>query len=209
MNTFQPFTVAERIAMTLDGLYRAVAARSRLSVLAGRGTEVLAGWLINLICTRVRRTQRRILRLLARFQVGRPMVASPRGQSGGGGGGGNLKVPRRAEGKVPRRLAWLLPLVPCEAANYACQLRLWLAEPEMVALLAASAQARRVLKPLLRMLGIEAELLTPWAKGAAVPAVATPAKVLVRRTPQPVDWGRIPLPRGVLTAAKRERPGKT
>ena len=40
------FSVVERFVMTLEGLFRAVAARRTLSVLAGRGTEVLAEALI-------------------------------------------------------------------------------------------------------------------------------------------------------------------
>ena len=156
--------------MTLDGLYRAVAARSALSVLVGRGTEVLAVWLIRLVCFRVRRIETQILLLLEKFQAGTLVIARPRTQAVRvGRGGGGLKGVRRAEGKVPRRFAWLLPLVPCEAANYASQLRLWLAEPEMVALLRASAQARRALAPVCRMLGIEAEMLTPSGEIVAKP----------------------------------------
>ena len=162
MEIFSPLPLAARLASILNGLHAAVAARSSLSVLVGRGTEVLAGALILLICGKVRRIQDRIGLLLAKFQAGRlrvwqdgRVVQRPvvrRGQGGVRGGA--------AKG-VPQRLAWLLPLVPCEAANFASQLRLALADPEMKALLAASAQARRVLKPLLRMLGVEAELLTP------------------------------------------------
>ena len=159
--------------MTLDGLYRAVAARSALSVLVGRGTEVLAVWLIRLVCFRVRRIETQILLLLEKFQAGTLVIARPRTQAVRvGRGGGGLKGVRRAEGKVPRRFAWLLPLVPCEAANYASQLRLWLAEPEMVALLKASPQARRVLKPLARMLGIEAVFLAPMEEAVCEPVVA-------------------------------------
>jgi hypothetical protein len=117
----------------------------------------------------------------------------------------------RGETKLPRRFAWLLALVPCDAAAYASQLRVLLAEPEMMALLAASAQARRVLAPLCRMLGIEASVLAPRVAGAAEAVVSEVAKVVkarVRKARAPVDWGRIPLPRGVLSAARRQGFGK-
>jgi hypothetical protein len=62
---------------------------------------------------------------------------------------------------LPRHFGWLLALVPCDAANLGSQLRHTLTDPEMVALLAASAQARRILAPVCRMLAIEKEVLTP------------------------------------------------
>ncbi len=61
-------------------------------------------------------------------------------------------------------------MVPCEAACFAGQLRTVLAEPEMVALLEASPQARRALAPLCRMLGIEASVIAGRGENA-VPAV--------------------------------------
>ena len=63
MNPAIPLSLTDRFVMILQGLFTAVASRRRLSVLAGRGTEVLAGWLINLICTRVRRAQGRDVKL--------------------------------------------------------------------------------------------------------------------------------------------------
>ena len=168
MNQFPSLTVADKLALTLDGLARAVAARSGRGPTWLEGLAPLAGLLIRLVWTRVKRTETRILRLLALFQAGRLVVRSPAGPAavtgrarGGACGGAAKGMPQRAEGNLPRRFGWLLPLVPCEAANYAAQLRLWLAEPEMVALLASSAQARRVLAPLCRMLGIDAAMLTP------------------------------------------------
>jgi hypothetical protein len=156
MNIYSTLTVADKIALTLEGLMRAVAACSN----PRRPGGPLAAWLIRLIWTRVSRTHQRIQGLLKRFQEGRLRVSSGtpaeskvRARTGGRRGG--------AVKGVPQHRAWLLPLVPCEAANFAAQLRLWLAEPEMVALLVASPQARLVLAPLCRMLGIEASLLTP------------------------------------------------
>lgn len=97
--------------------------------------------------------------------------------------------------------------VGCQATGFGSQLEHQLRQPEMVALLTASAQARRLLRPVCRMLGIDASLLQP-----GVPAkVAAPLEPVVKRTKRvlpPLDWGRIPLPRGALAAAKRQGFGR-
>jgi hypothetical protein len=170
----------------------------------------LAGALILLICQRVRRVEGRIVRMLARFQAGRLRVSATT-RVGGGSLAGTRVVGGAAQ--LPRGFAWLLPLVPCAAANYAAQLRITLATPEMVALLAAAPQARRVLGPLCRMLGIEASVLGAAVAGPADGVVSDGVKAVtprertmpVRKTRTPADWGRIPLPRGVLAAARRDR----
>ncbi|MBV8093313.1 MAG: hypothetical protein JO110_08760, partial [Acetobacteraceae bacterium] len=58
--------------------------------------------------------------------------------------------------RLPRKLGWLIPLVPGTAA-YAGQVQHLLADPEMAALLAGSPQAGHILRPLCRMLGIQPE----------------------------------------------------
>ena len=60
-----------------------------------------------------------------------------------------------AEGAVrlPRNFAWLLPLVPMQAANLGCQLAFLFTDPEMAALLAASPRIVKALRPLCWMLG--------------------------------------------------------
>jgi len=99
---------------------------------------------------------------------------------------------------LPRRFGWLLPLVPCEAANRASQLRHLLGEPEMQALLGASPQARRVLAPLCRMLGIEAALLTG---GVARVVEAPPEQDRPARSGK-VSW-RGGVPPGLLEGVQR------
>lgn len=135
-----PFTVADRLALTLDGLGRSVAARV--------GAGVLTAAMIVLVWVRLRRVERQMLGLLARFRAGRLRVVAVPRVGGGGGRGGRVAV-------LPRRFGWLLGLVPGEAASFAGQMRSVLAEPEMVALMATAPQARRVLRPVCRMLGIE------------------------------------------------------
>lgn len=119
----------------------------------------MATVMIVLVWGRIKRVQVRLQALLLRFQQGRLRVGGPggRGCSGPRGGGGVA---------LPRRFGWLLPLVPFEAACFAGQIRAVLAEPEMVALLAAAPQARRVLGPVCRMLGIEADVLAVGGPGS-------------------------------------------
>jgi hypothetical protein len=142
-----PLTVAERFALSLDGLRKEVAAR----IAGGR----MAAAMIVLVWQRLQHIEGHVLRLLARFQQGRisvRTVGAPRvGSSRTGGGSAAL----------PRGFAWLLVMVPYQAACFAGQIRTVLAEPEMVEFLIAVPQARRVLGPLCRMLGIEAAVLTP------------------------------------------------
>ncbi len=204
-------SLADRIVFTLDGLARAVAAR-----IAARA---MTAAMIVLVWGRVKRAERDILRLLALFGAGRLRVlAGPRA----GAGAAVVRAGARAgAARLPVRFAWLLPLVPGEAACFAGQLRAALGEAEMVALLEASPQARRVLRPLCRMLGIERSVLGDVSRGDVsrgdvVAAGAAPvlgeasavARVRVPRVRVPVDLGRVPLPRGVLAAARRDGFGR-
>ena len=142
MNVPPPLTVADRLALTLDGLCRAVAAR-----IAGGG---LAAVMIVMIWRRVRRTDQRIQALLARFRAGRLWRRGAVRCSGRVG-----RSPVGAGARLPCGYGWLLKLMPHEAACFAGQVEGVLADPEMVALLEVSEQARRVLRPLCRMLGVE------------------------------------------------------
>lgn len=137
-------TVAERLSLALDGLARSVAGR----IVTGMMSAVM----IVLVWQRVRRAERLIVGMLARFQAGTLRVSGSSRPAGGA-------VGRRGGARLPQGFGWLLPLVPCEAACFAGQIRTMLAEPDMAALIAAAPQARRVLRPLCRMLGIEGERL--------------------------------------------------
>jgi hypothetical protein len=159
MNPAVPLSVSERFATTLEWLYRAVAARSF--------REAMATGMILLVCGRIRRVERRIQVLLARFQAGLLPVAriSRTGltpaRATRTGGGERTDAAAVAAVRLPRSFGWLLALVPCDAANLGSQLRHTLGDPEMLGLLAASAEARRILAPVCRMLAIEKEVLTP------------------------------------------------
>jgi hypothetical protein len=150
-----PF-VSDRLVTSLEGLYRAVAARSF------RGEMATA--MILLVCGRIRRVEGRIQALLVRFRAGLlPVAPVTRVARAGVTRAGEPRETAEAPLRLPRSFGWLLPLVHWEAANFASQFRHTLAEPEMMALLAASPQARRLLAPLCRMLAIEKEVLMPAA----------------------------------------------
>ena len=139
MSAPPPRTPAERFASIMKGLGEAVAARG------GRGG--LAGPLVILIWSRLSRMAVRFARLAARIRAG---TAAPRRRATPRPAGDR---PRKPYPRLPRRFAWLPPLVP-GAGAYGSQLQHLLADPEMAALLAAAPQAGRILRPLCRMLGV-------------------------------------------------------
>ncbi len=145
-------SLTERFSLSIDGLLRAVAA----AIVGGR----MNGAVILLVWTRIKRTETRVLALVAAIRAGRVRggwVVEARATCASA-------APRAVPPaflKVPRSFAWLIVLVPYHAAGYASQLRHLLAEPDMVALLAATPRLGKILRPLCRMLGIEAELLSP------------------------------------------------
>ena len=137
----------------------------------------------------------KIERLMARFRAGRlwRRVGVARGR----------RVGRTGVRIWPRRFGWLVRAASFQAAGYGSQLRQILEQPEMVELLKAAPQAARMLRPVCRMLAIETSLLQP---GAIPPEpVLRAVKPRLRKKRAPVDWGRIPLPRGVLTAVRKRR----
>lgn len=119
---------------------------------------------------------------------------------------------RRAASVWPRRRAWLVRLVGWRAVGYGTQLPAVLAQPEMVALLAACPQAQRALRPLCRMLAVDTGLLRPGSGCGAQMAAGVGDEIAVVTQAHPprerVGFGRIPLPRGLLSAARREGFGK-
>jgi len=188
----------------------AVLRAMRGSVGGWGGRGFLAPVLTLLLYRRLGQICWKMERLAARFEAGRLWRRVPRAVDAGrvpaaGDDGG-----RAREARVwPCRFGWLVRAAVHHAAVYGCQLRVILAEPEMVALLRESPQAVRLLRPVCRMLAIEASLLRPLAEGEIAPvAVAREVKVRVRRPRPTIDWGRIPLPRGVLAAARRQGFGK-
>jgi hypothetical protein len=174
------------------------------------GLGLLDTALVLLLYRRLGHIGRDIERLAARFQAGRlwrvptRAVAAERFAA-------EVDGRRRASpGWVwPGRFGWLVRAAAYRAAVYGGQLRVILEQPEMVALLRASPQAGRILRPLCRMLAVETSLLRPRLEGEVAEVETAPAvKVRVRVARVAVDFGRIPLPRGVLSAARRQGFGR-
>ena len=116
----------------------------------------------------------------------------------------------RVERIWPCRFGWLIRQMGPMGYNgvaFGSQLRAVLERPEVVALLVEAPQIGRILLPVCRMLGVESSVLRP---GVVRPVRVIVPKVAVvrKRVRKVVDWGRIPLPRGVLAAAKRHGFGK-
>ncbi len=164
----------------------------------------------------------RMERLVARFAAGRLWRVAGRVRGVVPDGGAARGLGRVWIARVwPGRFAWLVRMAGWQAAGFGSQLRAVLQTPEMVALLEASPQAGRMLRPICRMLAVEISLLRiPVAVAVAVAAVPVAAEVVVadvvagvgggvrKRVRGVMDFGRIPLPRGVLAAARRQGYGR-
>jgi hypothetical protein len=138
-------------------------------------------------------------RLLARFRAGtlRPGVARVGERVGERVASTALTWPRPAR-IWPAGFGWLAVVMAHRSIGYGSQLQAILEQPEMAALLAASPQARRLLRPICRMLSVRNPVISP-------PGVAreksTPRKRVQAPRPK-MDWGRIPLPLEILAKAR-------
>ena len=147
---------------------------------------------------RIGATLGRIERMLIRFRAGRLWRMPPRAA--------RLGAIRKSNCTLPRRFGWLVQAGGHRAAVFGTQLQAVLLTPEMAALLAESAQAGRLLRPLCRALAVEMPgPVAPQHKAATVHGETSAGRPRTRAKPEPF---RIPLPRGVLAAARREGFGK-
>jgi hypothetical protein len=154
---------------------------------------------------RIGRIAQQIERLLVRFRAG-ALWRMPERMGDGVAGRVDRPPGDRPAMVLPVRFGWLVRAAAWRAAVYGGQLQLVLEQPEMVELLKASPQAGRILRPLCRMLLVDTAILRPGVVvEVPIPKVV---KVRVRKPRAKVDWGRIPLPRGMLAAARRQGFGK-
>jgi len=140
----------------------------------------------------------RIERLLVRFRAGRLWRVT---QKGAAQRRSALRTPAIA---LPRRFGWLVQAGGHQAAGFGLQLQTVLNTPEMVELLAASPQAGRILRPLCRALAMEVPGVSEAPRQRA--NAGRPKRPRKPR-PKPEPF-KIPLPRGVLSWARREGFGK-
>ncbi len=94
--------------------------------------------------SRLQRAARRFERLMVGLAAGH--LPKPRASGPGG--------PHRSAGQLPTGRGWLVRALGPEAAACATQLQALLAEPAAAELLALAPTARRILRPLARMLAI-------------------------------------------------------
>ncbi len=195
----------------------------RERVAAWGGQRILPTLLVLLLHRRLGEIGRLVDGLLVRFRAGRLVPRAARGISTSGEAAcatdltaapavaaGDSAVRRpgvRAKRLWPTKFGWLVRIGAHEAAGLGAQLRHVLEQPEMVALLQASPQAGRLLLPLCRALAIESAVLRPGAAARPRPEPKE-RKPRVRRKRAKLDLGRIPLPRGMLSAARRQGYGK-
>ena len=181
-----PETVSATMRTILRGL---------LAALGGWGFEPEVGLLL---FRRVAGIALRIERMLARFRAGRLWRMQGRARRCG--------AIRQANCTLPRRFGWLVRIGGHRAAGFGAQLQEVLNAPEMAELLAASPQAGRLLRPLCRSLAIELPGIVAEPRKAATDSGG---RLRRRNPPRAVaEAFRVPLPRGVLSAARREGFGK-
>ena len=187
-----------------SGVCRAVGA-----CLGGGGRPAsLSPAVVNACYERINRIRTRFLALMERVRTGR--------QRGGWlrvapvlVGGGLPRASVRTGVSLPRRFGWLVHLGGYQAAGPGSQLSHLLMEPEMVALVRDVPQARRILSPLCRMLGVDCAGLRAVPRVRRVRKVVAVAAGVGGLVPKRVvePW-RTPLPQGVLAAARRAGYGK-
>ncbi len=181
-STFVPMSnLASHLAAILTGLQKAIAV---FAADPSRTAFLVFVW------TRVGRMSKRFQRLYTHWQNGTlPKPGAPRP--------GRTRAARAPEPfRFPGKSGWLVGLHGYTIVASASQFRHWLTTPEAVAFLAAAPQARRILNPLGRMLGVKLDmpygipLLPPPAAAEPDPAPAPPAP-----HPQPTPIvGHSPLP---------------
>ena len=140
-----PTSLSHHLAIIVGAMRGALAARC--------AKDRVAAPLILLAWTRLGRLAARFERLMAKVRAGR-LPAAPVVRRRVAAVPGVFRPPGVPQPlQLPRGFGWLLRLVR-ETAAYSGQVETLLADPEMAALLAASPQARRILRPLCHMLAI-------------------------------------------------------
>jgi hypothetical protein len=149
-----PSRFAARVAFILTALALVVAAHFRTL-----GPHTVPLW------TRITRAAGRIARLMARLEAGRlrPPARNRQGRRGG---------PPPAS--LPREYGWLVHRLRHEAAMATYRFERLLDEPETAQILAAAPGVARILRPICRLLAVNAPILRPARPTPPAPA-APPA----------------------------------
>jgi len=217
-----PLAVADRFALTIDGLCRGIA--------AARIGGVMAPVLI-LLWNSLHRRATRFATLVARVQAGTLPRSRPRPRTRTGHceePGSHLtssngdprsdeaisvhtstpRQPPSRRPRLPRTFGWLIRLIPAVAA-FRSQLQHLLSDPEIAELLTAAPQLGRILRPLCHMLGIGpspdvpralmlSSPLRPLSRQRQLANTKTPANTPPAKTepphPPPDPWQPLLLP---------------
>ena len=190
MDSAPPFSPSETVSANLRLILRGILAALGMWRVEPKPAMVLYN--------RISGIFGRIERLLVRFRAGRLWRVT---QKGAAQRRSALRTPAIA---LPRRFGWLVQAGGHQAAGFGLQLQTVLNTPEMVELLAASPQAGRILRPLCRALAMEVPGVSEAPRQRA--NAGRPKRPRKPR-PKPEPF-KIPLPRGVLSWARREGFGK-
>ena len=139
-------SLSQRLTLVVQALRAAIAAHA-----ARDRAAVAVAWLV---WPYLNRLAHRFAALAARVQAGKGVVA-PTTRLRAAAEVPRLQAPRPRPPGLPQGFAWLARFAPgiLPLRSQVCHL---LGDPELAALLAAAPQAGRILRPLCRMLGIEA-----------------------------------------------------
>ena len=177
-----PLSLSYRLALIIESLCQAATVRCAQERSVPTLILVFRAWV------RLRRLAVRFEALAAKVRAGR-LPAAPVARLRAPPLPQQYRLPGRPQTyRLPRGFGWLLRLVP-ETVAYGGQVEHLLADPKMTALLAASPQAGRILRPLCHMLAIKpppALAAPPRAKRPAPPAAAIPAADPSRAVSRPV-----------------------
>ena len=185
--------------MDVNSLQSAPDITARLRVILAGLRSLMGTWglerqLAILLYNRTGRMFARFERMLVRFRAGKLRMGTRRENAPRRSGATAGRGPA-----LPRKFGWIVGPGGYRAMGYRSQLvHLLTTEPEMVAMLESYPQARNVLRPLLRALGVDE---ISW-----VPTPPRPPKPRMPRKPRPKpEPFRIKLPRGVISWARREK----
>jgi hypothetical protein len=144
---------------------------------------------VSVIAARMQEMRGRMDALLQRFRAGHKMRRAASTPAVTAAAGAVRKVPK-ASFRLPRKTSWLRPIMQHEAGAFRSQLELVLTDPEMVALMQATAQAARMLKPYCRMLGVDAGFLHWPADCQPPPPKPRERRPRKKRAPSPQHRAR-------------------
>ena len=209
MTAFVSNTLADRFAWLFAGLCKTIGVEA-----CRRGMEAALAWAV---WNRVRVLGERLVALAERVRSGRVVRRTPRPRTPHPGPPPQGGREKRATVILPRAFGWVVRALP-ETMQFAGVLALMLRDAETVALVAKAPEAGRMLRPLCRLLGVQAPdyLRRGGVVDAPPPQEAAPAaerneagRAPVLEAPAVVEADPAPSPgdmAGAALAGAAERP---